>query len=50
MKKQKPKKFRRTQTMKTHPIPTRKIHSVKKQYKRSAMKAELQQEIEELKE
>ena len=50
MKKQKPKKFRRTVTMKPHPIPTRKIHSVKKQYKRSALKAELQQELEELKE
>ena len=50
MKKQKPKKFRRTVTMKTHPIPTRKVHSVKKKYNRSALKAELQQELEDLNE
>ena len=36
--------------MKTHPIPTRKVHSVKKKDNRSALKAELQQELEDLNE
>jgi|13_taG_2_1085334.scaffolds.fasta_scaffold67841_2 hypothetical protein len=47
-KKQKPKKFQKTLTMKDSPIPTRKVYKVKTEYNRARLKAELQQELEEL--
>ena len=50
MKKQKQKKFQKTLTMKDTPNPTRKVHKVKTDYNRARLKAELKQEIEELKE
>tara|TARA_R100001369_G_scaffold12502_1_gene26606 strand:+ start:2316 stop:2477 length:162 start_codon:yes stop_codon:yes gene_type:complete len=48
MKKQKQKKFQKTLTMKDTPIPTKIVHKVKTDYNRARLKAELQQEIEEL--
>ena len=48
--KQKQKKFQKTLTMKDTPIPTRKVHKVKTDYNRARLKAELKQEVEELKE